>query len=78
MSIQEFSSAMSDPEIDRLVNKVLSSLGTTARDFEHASREYNSDFFQDEPDEFRRRLCRALQLHFKHVGTNTFWNKNAE
>lgn len=79
MAIQEFfPQSMPEEEIDRLVGVVVKSLGSSMRDFEHASQEYNLDFFQGEPDEFRRRLCKALSNHFSHVATNAFWNQNAE
>lgn len=77
MPITEYaSSTMSDEEIEMTVHKIVSRLGTSSRDFDHASQQYNSDFFKGEPAEFKIRLCTALAKHFSL--TNTFWSKNAE
>lgn len=77
MSIIEYaSSTMSDEEIEMIVHKIVSKLGTSSRDFDHASQQYNSDFFKGEPADFKTRLCSALSRHF--TLTNTFWSKNAE
>jgi hypothetical protein len=77
MAIQEFEpNRMTDDEIDRAVQAALASHGRSARDFEHASQHYNSDFFRDEPEEFKRRMCVALHSAFQ-PRQNPFWQKVA-
>jgi hypothetical protein len=78
MAIAEYEpDSMTPEEIERVVTTVIASLGNTARDFEHAVQQYNSDFFKGEPGYFQQRLCGALAQHFL-PRVNTFWSKTTE
>lgn len=61
-------------QIDQTVMTIMSTLGTTAKDFDLASRMYNYDFFRDESQEFKQSMCNALRAHFSSY-PNSFWNK---
>lgn len=69
--------AMTEEEINSSVVSIIGSLGSSQRDFQHASEMYNSDFFRDEPLEFKVSLCNALLVHFKGH-QNHYWTKNSK
>lgn len=68
---------MSSEEVDRIVMNIVTDIGTTYKDFQHASSTYNSVFFHGESPEFKRELCRALKNHFGSF-QNSFWNKASQ
>lgn len=68
--------ASTPEEIDADVNAIMANLGTTHRDFVHASETYNSDFFNGEPFEFQNALARALIARFPSY-SNNYWTKLA-
>lgn len=68
---------MTDEEIDSAVISLVSQFKDNDRDFEEASRMYNSVFFRDFPAAFRKRACMGLRDHFSNT-TNNYWNTQAE
>lgn len=68
---------LQDSDIEKMVTSVIGSLKCDARNFEHAKRTYNIDFFRGESQEFKQALCKALHTFFAPVGVNPFWKKQA-
>lgn len=66
--------ASTPEEIDKDVNLIIANLGSSHRDFVHASETYNSDFFRDESPEFTRALVRALKAKYQGY-SNSYWDK---
>lgn len=77
MAILQIAPPAETPEqIKAIAQKLVEGLGTTAKDFEHSSQQYNSVFFNDEAPLFRQEVCLALYKHFSAQGfENLFWKK---
>jgi hypothetical protein len=74
--IKNLSSLLDGETEERKVQLIVMSLGTTYRDFVHASATYNLVFMRGETTEFKTSLCRGLAMHFAGWN-NPFWNKIA-
>lgn len=68
---------LTDSDIEKMVQSTIGSLKCNARDFEHAKRAYNIDFFKGESPEFKQAMCKALHTFFEPVGVHQFWKKQA-
>jgi hypothetical protein len=77
MAIQQIAPPAETPEqVRQIAQKLVEGLGNSAKDFEHASKQYNSVFFNDEAPLFRQEVCLALHKHFSAAGfENLFWKK---
>ncbi len=67
---------LTQSQIDSMVISIVSKLDTDYKMFTHASKQYNSDFFKGETEEFKSSLCKALTSHFSKY-TNSYWVKNS-
>lgn len=64
----------SNDDLEAKVALIVSTLGTSYRDFGLASETYNSIFFRDEDPNFVRELALGLINHYP-MWPNTCWNK---
>lgn len=74
--IKQLANLLDNDNETKVVQTIVLSLGTTYRDFTHASEIYNSVFFRNESASFKVALCTALSNHFEGM-TNLFWEKAA-
>jgi hypothetical protein len=65
-------------DIEHTVIAVISWLSKDAQSFQQSSNLYNSDYFREESEEMKIRLCTALADFFSPAYSNSFWNANKQ